>query len=86
MTKEINYCGVLINTLLFIAVVINFNNYIRNYNKLKMKEQEMQSQLITVTPSPSSVKSTASHKLSSIQGAQCSSLFFIIVEIGTSFG
>lgn len=51
-----------------------------------MKEQEMQSQLITVTPSPSSVKSTASHKLSSIQGAQCSSLFFIIVEIGTSFG
>ena len=65
---------------------INFNNYIRNYNKLKMKEQEMQSQLITVTPSPSSVKSTASHKLSSIQGAQCSSLFFFIVEIGTSFG
>lgn len=78
MTKEINYCGVFINTLLFIAI--------RNYNKLKMKEQEMQSQLITVTPSPSSVKSTASHKLSSIQGAQCSSLFFIIVEIGTSFG
>ena len=47
------------------------------------QKQEMQNQLITVTNSPYQSKPTASHKVSSIQGNQCSSLFFFIAEIGT---